>query len=384
MREDEVSLMGYAEEVIFDIQMFLNEKLGGGYPTLRKAMDIEDFLYRDALVQVGSQTENVWESDEAIEFYKSSVERVKKLLHDRNDKETDWVKLFNIKDVKNFRQQLTRACHTTTKKKKSTGNSALFIPAPNTSNQVISNGKSYKAPPSKKPRKTKKDKKLEEEMKKREFMQEWEAEFNADSQSAGKKSISPIADGNHIKRKKVSPKSSRIVVSPKIEETSMPEITHLMHQDSTSPMDLLASGLINNCDPDEMDSDSLLLAQNDSYFAAPKLENASDWGRKPTIETEEESHLVTTSGWSTAKNERRSQVEQQQTKLQLQSLKHEERLRACEEKYNDIALESVESKAATEDDIRVAREREREKRQRELQSQDSFMDDHDALAYYLN
>ena len=387
-QEDEVSVMEYSERVIYDIQDFFNKKLGGGYGTLKKAMEIEDFLYKDALHQMKMKNDKLWESPSSLEFYKSSVERLMKLMNDRNDKETDWVKFFNMKDVKNFRQQLTRAIHNVTKKKKKPVN-VHSIPAPNSSGKQLVMGGGGAVNNNKKKKttnkKTKKEKRLEEEMRKRKFQQEWEAQFHAESPKLLFNENKSSTSNEKKKKRIISPKPSPKYYSPKNEETKIenfPEIAQLMHQDSTSSIDGIFAN--SNSNEFEMDTDTNLFHDDDSVFTAPTLVNASDWGANSNSidnNATENDMLPTTSAWSTAKNERKSQIEQQELKQKHQSWVSEERRRSYEENIKGPSQQSDSSQATSaEEELRLAREREREKRNRELQSQDVFMDgDHEAL-----
>jgi hypothetical protein len=427
--EEEIRQMEYAEKVIFDIQNIFTSKLGGGYGTLKKAMDIEDYLYKDALNQIGETSNNIWESIEALRVYKSSVDRVLKLMNERSDKDTDWVKLFNIKDVKSFCQQLSRAVHTQVKRKAPPVDTSHYtIPAPSgVATNSTGNTKHSKASTTKstgkKQHKTKKAKILEEDNRKKQFQQEWEASFNAvDSTStipaptSVATATSSVARTNNNHSRTTSPPARKVKEERnkpkqekhhkrKHEETkaeSIPMITELMHQ-SESITDT-TMGMMSSF-PDQEDGDSLFLdaadddAQGeDSSFATATLGNASDWGSTATSgqgtdglgadssrPLSSSSTSTSTSGWSAAIHERKSHMEQVEAKQKNQSLKQDERRRAHEEVYKTVSSKKEEEVAAAaaaseEEELRVAREREREKRERESQSQDIFMDgDHEAL-----
>lgn len=336
--EAEITLMEYSEKAIFEIQKIFTSKLGGGYCTLKKAMEIEDWLYKDALYQVDEQIDNVWESLETLQYYKASIDRIKKLMNERSDKDTDWVKLFNIKDVKNFRQQLTRAVHTQVNKRKAPAepNSSHFsIPAPNIPG--IPAGQRQQLPPTttgtgnktkgskttkkgKKQQKTKKAKAQEAEIKDRMFQQDWVAKYNAAdssvsaptstaSASASVTSTSTAAissasasasgvisnntsasapggrgsgRGTHTttspveerKQQKQQKEKEKDREKAREKEREMPMMTHLMHQDSTS-------SLSEAPELHDQDSSSMLFLDaqgDDSFFATATLENASEWG----------------------------------------------------------------------------------------------------------
>lgn len=101
----ERGMMEYSEEAIYDIQLILRNKVGESIAVIKKAMDIEDYLYRESLHKTGHEmTDNVWEHNDAVNNYMTSIENIKKLL---KAKEGDWTKLFQIGDIRQFYLQLT-------------------------------------------------------------------------------------------------------------------------------------------------------------------------------------------------------------------------------------------------------------------------------------
>jgi hypothetical protein len=111
----ECGLMEYSEQVIYELQSILRDKVGDDrLPVIKKAMDIEDYLYRDALYKSGLDlTGNVWESSSAVNTYIESMENVKKLIKAKED----FGKLYPIADTRQFYLQLTSQRTTTNKKK---------------------------------------------------------------------------------------------------------------------------------------------------------------------------------------------------------------------------------------------------------------------------
>lgn len=97
----EVGLMEYSEKAIFDIQGILRQKVGDSVAVIKKAMDIEQYLYSEALYKSG--VTNVWDSHEAIRVYTDSLDNIKKLL---KGKDGDWTKLFQYSDIRSFYTQL--------------------------------------------------------------------------------------------------------------------------------------------------------------------------------------------------------------------------------------------------------------------------------------
>lgn len=100
----EGSLMEYTEREIYELQALLRAKVGDYVPVIKKAMDIEDFLYREALYKNGlDRNGNVWESNDAINTYMESLENIKKLIKTKDD----FGKIFQIADIRQFYLQLT-------------------------------------------------------------------------------------------------------------------------------------------------------------------------------------------------------------------------------------------------------------------------------------
>ena len=101
----ELGLMEFSEQEIKEIQSILRSKLGDYYPVIKKAMDIEDYLYREALYKNGQERNgNVWESAESINSYVDSLQSFKVLM---KAKQGDWNKLYQISDVRQFCMQIT-------------------------------------------------------------------------------------------------------------------------------------------------------------------------------------------------------------------------------------------------------------------------------------
>jgi hypothetical protein len=100
--KDEASLMTYSEELIYEIQDILKAKPDLlHYTVLKKAMDIEEFLYCDALVKtrLDRNDVHVWQSRDSTREYQISAEKLVRRLRERDG---DWVKLFNIADIRHF------------------------------------------------------------------------------------------------------------------------------------------------------------------------------------------------------------------------------------------------------------------------------------------
>ena len=104
---NESSMMEYSENAIYDIQSILRSKVGDTVAVIKKAMDIEEFLYREALYKSGKErTGNVWESIDSLNIFIESIENIKKIL---KAKDGDWTKLFSIAEPRQFYLQLTTA-----------------------------------------------------------------------------------------------------------------------------------------------------------------------------------------------------------------------------------------------------------------------------------
>ena len=75
------------------------------YAVLKKAMDIEEFLYSDALVRtrLDRNDGHVWQSRDSIREYQISADRLMRRLRERDG---DWVKLFSIQDIRVFIYQV--------------------------------------------------------------------------------------------------------------------------------------------------------------------------------------------------------------------------------------------------------------------------------------
>lgn len=99
---NEGALMEYSEKVIYELQALLRVKVGDYVPVLKKAMDIEEFLYRKALYDHGLDG-NLWESSDAINTYVKSLENVKKAIKTKDD----FGKIYQIADIRQFYLQLT-------------------------------------------------------------------------------------------------------------------------------------------------------------------------------------------------------------------------------------------------------------------------------------
>jgi hypothetical protein len=100
----ESAMMEYSEDVIYELQSILKSKVGEFAPVIKKAMDLEDFLYREALYKNGLDiTGNVWESNSAINTYIESIENVKKAIKAKEDLS----KIFLVPDIRQFHFQLT-------------------------------------------------------------------------------------------------------------------------------------------------------------------------------------------------------------------------------------------------------------------------------------
>ena len=358
--EREISLIEFAEKSIYDIQYIFTTKLGGGYPTLRRAMDIEDFLYKDSLQQTGNRRGGkcieVWESDEAIEYYKSSLEGLKKLMEERDDKETDWVKLFNIKDVRSFKQQLSRAVHNTSKRKTPTPKSVGSFAIPNPS---ATGGNKLSSKSGKKKQKTKKEKRLEDEGRIRQFQENWEAEFNA-------------TDATSAKANTVIKKEDDAVVE------EFPQMSQLMQEDNSAVENTIMQD-------DFYDEDLFLNQDEDSFLENAKLENVSLWENEARADLSQSNQAIPREGntdWSTAVDERRSKKINDEVMKQELTAVEQERRRAHDDAAKALSARKDEQ-TKSEEDLQRARERERERRLREMQSQSALMgDDHEALGMF--
>lgn len=107
--------MEYSEQAIYELQSIFRERVGDDrLPVIKKAMEIEEFLYRDALYKSGlERTGNVWESSSAVNTYVDSLENVKKLTKSKED----FGKIFQIADPRQFYLQLTSLRTNANKKK---------------------------------------------------------------------------------------------------------------------------------------------------------------------------------------------------------------------------------------------------------------------------
>lgn len=101
---DELALMEYSEQEIMELQSILRLKLGENFAVIKKAMDIEDYLYKEALYKNGHERSgNLWESHNAIKDYRESLSTLKILMH---AKEGDWTKLYALTDMRQFCTQM--------------------------------------------------------------------------------------------------------------------------------------------------------------------------------------------------------------------------------------------------------------------------------------
>lgn len=94
--------MAYSEEVIYEVQSILKSKPElMHHRVLKKAMEIEEFLYCDALVKtrLDRNDGHVWQSRDSIREYQLSAD---KLIHRLRERNGDWAKLFNIQDIRLF------------------------------------------------------------------------------------------------------------------------------------------------------------------------------------------------------------------------------------------------------------------------------------------
>jgi hypothetical protein len=97
-------MMEYSEEAIYELQSILKSKVGEYVPVIKKAMDLEDFLYRESLYKNGlDRTGNVWESNDSIKTYIESIENIKKAIKAKEDLS----KIFLVADIRQFYLQLT-------------------------------------------------------------------------------------------------------------------------------------------------------------------------------------------------------------------------------------------------------------------------------------
>ena len=94
--------MAVSEEIIYEIQNILKSKPELlHYPVLKKAMEIEEYLYTDALVRtrLDRNDGHVWQSKDSVREYQISAD---KLIQRLREREGDWVKLFNTADIRLF------------------------------------------------------------------------------------------------------------------------------------------------------------------------------------------------------------------------------------------------------------------------------------------
>ncbi|CAE7554730.1 unnamed protein product, partial [Symbiodinium microadriaticum] len=123
----EIGLMEFSEQEIKELQAILRSKVGDHHPVIKKAMDIEDYLYRDALYKNGQERSgNVWEYPESVNSYVDSLHSFKILMQ---AKQGDWNKLFQISDIRQFCMQIT-SNRPPAKKKVREEPSSYTIPAP--------------------------------------------------------------------------------------------------------------------------------------------------------------------------------------------------------------------------------------------------------------
>ena len=424
--EEELSLLEFSEKAIFDMQDILTTKLEYKERTLKKSIEIEEFLYTNSLRKYGESggdeegEEGLWQYPDAMMHYKDSIQNVLSLMVNREDKTTDWMKIYKSETIPLFLSRLQNQEYNVSQKSHKrkapaasvSVKSSLTIPAPNAAAVVPSGsptGKNYAKIANKK--KTKKEKMLEEEKKRMSFNKDWEIHFDESSSSSvpsipapnpsvvTNNSSQPSTGSRPAPTSKPASKPAPILKfsmkrEPKQEE--YPKITHLMHQDSTSSMDGL--GMHNL--PDDIADNSLFMTEqgDDNFFANATFEHASDWGVTSSgnnnaldDKNQNENGLSLSfagSAWSTAMHERKSQVEQTDAKIKQQMLTQDERRRVHDDTYKEISSKMEEdaaarAEAAITEEQRVARAREREKRERESQSQTVFMgDDHEAIPYY--
>lgn len=111
----ELALMEYSEQEIYELQSILRSKVGDHVPVIKKAMDIEDFFYKDAIYKSGVNEKGVsaWESMDFINKYANDLDTFKLLMQ---AKQGDWTKLFNQTDIRTFCTQVTSS-RTIAKKK---------------------------------------------------------------------------------------------------------------------------------------------------------------------------------------------------------------------------------------------------------------------------
>mmetsp|Transcript_24087 Transcript_24087/g.40934 ORF Transcript_24087/g.40934 Transcript_24087/m.40934 type:complete len:407 (+) Transcript_24087:115-1335(+) len=398
----EIELMECAEKGITDIQDILSKKLKAAEPTLKKAMDIEEFLYEKAKSRFN--VDNVWESRDASDFYKDSLQKVLDLMVNRSDLNTDWLKLFKSETAQVFLHRLKNVEYTiTTSKKRKAAAPAqpvfknTTIPHPNdvtgadsmqqnTSKKATSKkiGKkapritpgTIPAPPSASPPAPAPAPAIKS------------TSSQLPSQNQTQNRNPPVAKSNN----KPVP-TAKVPVKTHVVQESFPKITELMRQDSTSSMDeygLSAS----NARVGSLDDSLMLTAQEDedSLFARATLENSSRWKDDIDSSTGTDLNGNTTSvspsqsAWNTAQSERLSQVQQIEDKQKHQLSTEEERRRLREESHKDGVAKGdqnvASSTAPVVEDMEVIRAREREKRQRESKEQTVFMGEDLDIPYY--
>jgi hypothetical protein len=101
---NELALMEFSEQEILELQQILRSKLGDNIAVIKKAMEIEDYLYKEALYKSGQERSgNLWESNNAINTYVESLSTFKLLM---KAKEGDWGKLFAQTDIRQFCNQM--------------------------------------------------------------------------------------------------------------------------------------------------------------------------------------------------------------------------------------------------------------------------------------
>lgn len=115
----ESALMLQSEQFIYEVQKIFRSKSElWNFAMIKKAMDIEDFLYGEAVYSAGGDRLKgaVWESYDAVKNYTTSCERVLRQLQERLQAGGDFQKLYNIPDARSIVMQLNAQSNSANRK----------------------------------------------------------------------------------------------------------------------------------------------------------------------------------------------------------------------------------------------------------------------------
>mmetsp|Transcript_3135 Transcript_3135/g.4847 ORF Transcript_3135/g.4847 Transcript_3135/m.4847 type:complete len:368 (-) Transcript_3135:35-1138(-) len=350
----ERALMEWTENAIIDIQRILRDKVGETHAVIEKAMDIEDYLYREALYENNEKSNgNVWESIDAISTYTQSIHSIKKVMQAR---EGDWKKLFDISDIKQFIYQLSHS-RQNTKRRVSESASSNYVPPPRSMETTGNRSRSTKKPGG-----------------------------SGRTQAGGKKKSSARNRGVGAVSVPApppvpavfEPSHSLITENSSLQSSVAPETEERMDlgQFSSDVVDCDEKSMLDGFGLDFCDDFDLSGA--DLGEGNESLPNAAAWGLGEGDEDQANMKMAGGATWEGAAEEKR---EQQMRSAGLEQQRHsqQEELRRLRNRDMEAAMSRQQQDVEGENDIEE--QRLREKRKREAESQHVYLDrDRDVLA----